>query len=323
VIAVETHQGYETRVYTPDHAPSALVMVLHGCTQHAEDIEDGSQFDAAAEENGFVVVYPNQKDTAFQRCWQWWDPANQKRDAGEAKALADIASEVATAHGLPTDEMYVAGISAGGAMTVILGATYPDRFAAIGVVAGLEYAAASSLAAVPNASANGGPDPAKQGELAKTAMGAAARALRVKVIQGDADGIVAPVNGEQVRAQWVKTNTLVLGDEGAATAMVDLVVAPGVGHAWPGGKAGASFSDPSGPNATKLFAAMFAGASPAPAADPPSTEDTTKPASTTNDSGGCTMIRHDDGPTWIVALVAGAVAIRRRRSTSGDTRSSR
>lgn len=98
--------------------------------------------DEVAEKNGFVVAYPEQSaDTISTRCFRWYEPAHQARDAGEPKELADAAGAIASAHGVDPERIYVAGLSAGAAMSVVLGATYPDRFTAIGVVAGVEFKA--------------------------------------------------------------------------------------------------------------------------------------------------------------------------------------
>lgn len=351
----ETIAGRTVRVYVPEKAaaPRALVLMLHGCTQDANAFADATRMDEVADEEGFVVAYPEQpSDRALNACWQWWDSAHQKRDAGEPKELATIADAVAKAHGADRDHVYVAGISAGGAMTVILGATYPDRFAAIGVVAGLEYAAATSLSGVLSASSGGGPDPSKQGELARQAMGSAARVVPTMVIHGDADGVVAPVNGDQVTAQWVRTNTLLLGDGAIAApttetgtagyaftreihastktkaSVVEHIVVSGLGHAWPGGRDGGSFSDAKGPDASRTLYRFFSArslAAPIPEGPsaPPATGDapgTSPPPAAagakSDDGGGCASSARGasgaSGSGWGALAIAALVAVLRR-----------
>ncbi len=349
----ETIGGRTVRVYAPEQAaePRALVVMLHGCTQDADGFADATRMDEVAAQEGFVVAYPEQTSKqALNACWQWWDPAHQKRDAGEPKELAAIADAVAQAHGADRDHVYVAGISAGGAMSVVLGATYPDRFAAIGVVAGLEYRAASSLSGVLSASSGGGPDPATQGELAHEAMGSAARVVPVMVIHGDADGVVAPVNGEQVAAQWLRTNELVLGEGAIAPpttetgtagypftreihasgktggSVVERIVVSGLGHAWPGGRDGGSFSDAKGPDASRTLWRFFSartltapipdGPTPPPAAgETPGASSPSSPAPTSESGGdgGCSSSGRHSHPAWAIAVVALVAARLRRR----------
>jgi poly(hydroxyalkanoate) depolymerase family esterase len=352
----ETHGGREFRVYTPDGdvGGKPLVVVLHGCTQTADDVAEGSRMDAVADEKGFVVVYPEQSAASgLNRCWEWWDAGNQKRDAGEPKEIADGVASIVDAHVLDGERVYVAGISAGGAMSVVLGATYPDRFAAIGVLAGVEYAAASALSGVYSATSGGGPDPAQQGERAHAAMGSFARVVPALVIHGSADGVVAPINGEQVAKQWLKTNTLVLGENAIAApttsddeagypytrtiyaskerggSVVEHILVKGLAHAWPGGKDGGSYADPKGPDASRTLWAFFEKRTlsqpipEGPTQDPPASGRTSNaPAETSSssspsnasDGGGCAMSGHEISfPTWLVLLAVIACSFGMRR----------
>ena len=285
-VTVEQQSGRNVRVFVPTTpaTPTALVVLLHGCTQTPDEFAAATQMDALAEKEGFVVAYPEQSaNTIATKCFQWWEPAHQARNAGEPKELADAALAVAKGHGVDEDRVYVGGISAGAAMTVILGATYPDRFVAIGVMAGVEYKRATSLSAALSVSANGGPGADAQGDLAFAAMGTFARPVPTFVLHGTADGVVAPVNGDQVADQWRRTNTRVLGESAiepvvsaAGTAgypftrhvhrnkangasVIEYYVVDGLGHAWSGGKMGESYSDPRGPDATALMWAFFKG----------------------------------------------------------------
>ena len=285
-VTVETHAGRSVRVFMPSKpaSPASLVVMLHGCTQTGEQLADATQMDALAETEGFVVAYPEQSAQVIStKCFQWYEPAHQARGAGEPKDLADGAAEIVAARGVDPERVYVAGISAGAAMAVILGATYPDRFTAIGVVAGIEYKGATSIGEGFTTTTSGGPSPDAQGALAFAAMGPRARAVPTFVVHGTSDGIVAKVNGDQVAAQWLKTNTLVLGagkiDPAAAltgnagypftrfvyratgngASVIEHYVVDGLGHAWPGGKDGGSYSDKLGPNASALAWGFFKG----------------------------------------------------------------
>ncbi|MBX3188751.1 MAG: PHB depolymerase family esterase [Labilithrix sp.] len=354
----ETHAGRAVRVFVPSKvATPALVVMLHGCTQTPEGFADATQMDVVAEESGFVVAYPEQPSSVGTgNCWRWWDPAHQTRDGGEPRSIADAAEAVARAHGVDPERVYVAGISAGGAMSVILGATHPDRFTAIGVIAGLEYKAATAFSEVLGASGGGGPDPSTQGDLAYAQMGSRARALPVLVIHGTADGVVAKINGDQVAAQWLRTNTRVLGDgaieavtdrgeagyafvrelhrsKESGASIVEHVVVEGLGHAWPGGKQGGSYSDPKGPDASRMLWSFFrertssaplaAPSSPAPApptgaggggdADTGGAE-ASSPASTSNGCAISASGRARDAIAWLAIAVALGCARRARRA---------
>lgn len=285
-VTVEQQFGRNVRVFVPTKAlsPTPLVVMLHGCTQTADAFADATQMDVIAEKEGFVVAYPEQSaDIIATRCFRWYDPAHQARDAGEPKDLADTADAIVKGHGVDPQRVYVAGISAGAAMSVILGATYPDRFVAIGVVAGVEYKGATSISGGLSTAQSGGPDPDAQGDLAHTAMGAFARVVPTFVVHGTADGVLAKVNGDQVTEQWLRTNTLVLGAgaidpvvsaTGAAgytftrmvhrnkangASVIEYYVVDNLGHAWPGGKDGGSYSDKNGPDASALLWAFFKG----------------------------------------------------------------
>ena len=309
-VTVEQQFGRNVRVFVPTKVatPTPLVVMLHGCTQTANDFADATQMDVVAEKQGFIVAYPEQSaDIIATRCFRWYDPAHQARGAGEPKDLSDTAGAIAKGHGADPQRVYVAGISAGAAMSVILGATYPDRFVAIGVIAGVEYKGATSISEGLSTANNGGPDPDTQGDLAHMAMGTYARVVPTFVVHGTADGVLAKVNGDQVTEQWLRTNTLVMGDgaidpvktvtgtagytftrmvhsnKANGASVVEYYVVDNLGHAWPGGKDGASYSDKNGPDASNLLWAFFAGRTLAAPLDVPPA---TLPGGATTSSGG-------------------------------------
>lgn len=374
-VTVEQHAGRAVRVFVPTKpaTPTPLVVMLHGCTQTAEAFADATRMDEVAEKNGFVVAYPEQSaGTIATRCFRWYELAHQARGAGEPQELADAAEAVRAAHAVDPERVYVAGLSAGAAMSVILGATYPDRFTAIGVVAGVEYKGATSIAGTFSVAQGGGPDPEQQGSLARDAMGPRARPLPAFVLHGTADAVLAKVNGDQVAAQWRKTNALVLGDgaiepvkstSGTAgyafthmvhrstangASVVEYYVVDGLGHAWPGGKDGGSYSDARGPDASELLWAFFAGrtksaplgAPPVVVPDPPATSPdgggapagpgtqpgdppAASPAASDDDGdrdgGGCTVIQRSRWPARarlasMISFLAVATTIAARRA---------
>jgi poly(hydroxyalkanoate) depolymerase family esterase len=264
--------------------PAPLVMMLHGCMQNPEGLAAISGMNEIAEKNNFLVVYPEQTAAANPlKCWNWFDPKHQMRDAGEPAILAEIIKQVSASYKIDGRRVYVVGISAGGAMAIVMGATYPDLFSAIGVSAGLEYRAASTVEGGLAAMKQGGPDPAQQGFLAFKAMGVSSRARRrmpAIVFQGDADPFVNPANAEQVMQQWASTNdylannkinnsvtaqpvlslegsvaggyayTRFLYNDRAGRFVMEKWMVKGLGHAWSGSPAAGPFADPKGPNAS-------------------------------------------------------------------------
>ncbi len=280
-------------VYTPVHytvgTSVPMIMMLHACMQTPEDFAEGTGMNDLANQHNFIVVYPEQtsQDNGGE-CWNWFDPANQVRGGGEAAMIAGIAQQVennTSRWTVDKKRVYVAGMSAGAAMAVIMGATYPDIFAAIGVHSGLEYQAATSMTSSVTAMAFGGPDPTQQGQAAYQAMGKYARVVPTIVFHGSADTTVNPVNGQQVVEQWMETNHLASKAYNARFSSPDSTIArislggypytvqkwkdhhghvvaeywviDGMGHAWSGGSLSGSFTDPLGPNASQAMYEFF------------------------------------------------------------------
>lgn len=281
-------------VYTPANYQVGtvvpLIVMLHGCTQTPADFANGTQMNALADANQFIVVYP-QQTTAYNAsaCWNWFLSANQSRGSGEPAIIAGIVQTVEQSPSRWTinlNRVYVAGISAGAAMSVILGATYPDLFSAIGVHSGLEYKAATSAGGAITAQIYGGPSPTTQGQAAYTAMGSYKRVVPTIVFHGSADTVVYPINGNQVVQQWMKTDSLASGGSYNAsfccptTTIAGQVIGGqayneyiwndnngreiqeywfvyGMGHAWSGGSLAGSYTDPYGPSASQAMYSFF------------------------------------------------------------------
>src|SRR5205823_4529006 len=120
--------------------PLPLIVMLHGCTQTPDDFATGTRMNLRAEERGCFVVYPAQPQSAnMSKCWNWFQASNQRRDQGEPAIIAGLVRELLLTYDLDHERVYVGGLSAGGAMAVILGRAYPELFAAIGVHSGLPY----------------------------------------------------------------------------------------------------------------------------------------------------------------------------------------
>jgi len=281
-------------VYTPANyqvgTAVPLIVMLHGCTQAPADFAAGTQMDQLADQKQFIVVYPQQTSTYNQeKCWNWFDSADQSRGNGEPAIIAGIVQAVEQTTSqwtIDTHRIYAAGLSAGAAMTVILGATYPDIFAAIGVQSGLEYQAATSSTDAYTALRQGGPDPARQGQAAYNAMGSAARVVPTITFHGTSDYLVYPINGEQVVRQWMQTDHLashnaynasfnsptsttngqVAGghsysvytwNDNNGNEVQEYWLVNGMGHGWSGGSSSGTYTDPQGPGATQAIYNFF------------------------------------------------------------------
>jgi poly(hydroxyalkanoate) depolymerase family esterase len=274
-------------VYIPETyqitTPVPLVVMLHGCTQTAADFAIGTSMNLLAEQHGFVVLYPQQTSASNpRRCWNWFLPANQQRGCGEPARIVGMIKNLRQQTfrwTIDPARIYVAGLSAGASMAIILGATYPDLFAAIGVHSGLEYQAATSVKSAFEAMRRGGPDPQQQGRTAYIAMGDFSRVVPAVVFHGTNDTTVSPANGDQVAQQWLQTNYLASSDAstidfnyptrataGQISNGYSYVVATwnasngdevqtywkigSMGHAWSGGNSAGSHTDPQGPSAS-------------------------------------------------------------------------
>ncbi len=244
-------------------APRPLVLMLHGCTQSPDDFAIGTGMNALADEMGLLVAYPEQ--TAAHnaaKCWNWFKPGDQRRGGGEAALLASIVGDVA--HDLPVDagRVFVAGLSAGGAAAAILAHEYPDIFRAVGVHSGLACGAARDL---PSALAA-----MKGGAIGRPA---AVDPVRTITFHGSADRTVAPINARHVLAGAIDGMTAPKMERGKApggaayvretwvdergVARAEAWTIEGAGHAWSGGSAAGSYTDPRGPDASRAMMRFF------------------------------------------------------------------
>ncbi|AOF81597.1 esterase, PHB depolymerase family protein [Methyloversatilis sp. RAC08] len=269
-----------------------LVVMLHGCTQNPDDFAAGTGMNALADELGFVVLYPAQSQAANpQGCWNWFEHSHQKRGSGEPAALAALTLSVIKAYGIDARRVYVAGLSAGGAMADIVANAYPDIFAAAGVHSGLPCGAAGSVAEAFAAMSGGSPDASPLKGVMKKRRGAAqpeVRAVPTIVFHGDRDHTVHPRNGEQVIAAALgrvagqperrrthtqqgmsekgRHYTRIVHDDHDGAALAEHWVVHGAGHAWSGGQAAGSYTDAGGPDATREMLRFFLAQALAPGA---------------------------------------------------------
>jgi poly(hydroxyalkanoate) depolymerase family esterase len=271
------YTGYIPSTYKAGTAVP-LVVVLHGCTQSADVIRQLTRFDQLAEAKGFIAVFPEQPKSANQfNCWNFFQDAQMHRGSPEPSLIAGITDWVKQHYSIDSHRVYVAGLSAGGAMASVMGATYPDVYAAIGVGSGCEYDASATCAGYKST------DPAQAAQAAYNEMGSRARPLPVIAFQGDQDTTVPPVNADQLVAQWRGTAQLA-GDptteattqtvqgqmpnggraysvryfvDGHGRDLVEYWLVHGMTHAWSGGCGCEQYSDPAGPDETAAMYAFF------------------------------------------------------------------
>ena len=247
-----------------------LVVMLHGCTQNPDDFAAGTQMNAVAEEKQCFVVYPAQTKSANNsRCWNWFNALDQQRGQGEPSIIAGIAQQVIDEYPVNERQVYVAGLSAGGAMAVIVGTLYPELFAAVGVHSGLPFASAQDLPSA-LAAMRGGASPSRK----ETGDG-----VPIIVFHGDRDTTVNPRNGEEVMAQGLRNQAagsaapLDSVDSGSVpnghryirtthrhpdgTPLGEHWVVHGAGHAWSGGSEQGSYTDGKGPDASREMMRFF------------------------------------------------------------------
>lgn len=267
-----------------------LVVMLHGCTQDPDDFATGTGMNELGREQDFFVLYPAQSRGANpSRCWNWFSQEHQERDAGEPALLASMTRAVIAQHGIDPRRVYIAGLSAGGAMANIVAAAYPDIFAAVGVHSGLPCGAAGDLGEALMVMKSGKPDAARlrKGRRVSSARPPQSRSptvLPTIVFHGDQDRTVHPRNGEQVIAAALDgavptggadqraalsprmeqgvtgegrryTRSTHAGEGGDTLAEHWLV--HGAGHAWSGGDARGSYTDGTGPDASREMLRFF------------------------------------------------------------------
>jgi len=248
-----------------------LLVMLHGCTQSPDDFAAGTRMNLIAEEQTCLVVYPAQpSDANPAKCWNWFRPTDQRRGQGEPSLIAGITRQVMRDYCVDPQRVYVAGLSAGAAAAAVLGATYPDLYAAIGVHSGLACGAASDLASAFVAMKQGAaPASSEPGDFAP----APGSAVPTIVFHGDRDTTVHPRNGHHVIAQSKKATssrqvhrgrapggqayTRTIHTEVTGRTIFEHWEIHGAGHAWSGGNPAYAHTDPRGPDATREMLRFF------------------------------------------------------------------
>jgi poly(hydroxyalkanoate) depolymerase family esterase len=194
------------RLYIPENLPeqTALVVVLHGCTQSAADYDHGSGWSQLAEQQGFAVLFPEQRRANNANlCFNWFVPGDIRRDSGEALSIRQMIETVVAAHGLDRKGVFITGLSAGGAMATVMLAAYPEVFAGGAIIAGLAYGSASTIPeAFDRMRGHGGPSKTELQGLLRAASPHKGPWPKISVWQGSADNTVVPSNADSILAQW-------------------------------------------------------------------------------------------------------------------------
>src|SRR6478736_2623580 len=248
--------------------PLPLVVMLHGCTQSPEDFAAGTRMNFIAEEQTCFVVYPAQRSEANQaKCWNWFRTADQRRGKGEPSLIAGITRQIILDYSVDPKRVYVGGLSAGAAAAAIMGATYNDLYAAIGVHSGLACGAAIDLpsAFVAMRQGVGSDDRVIPGD---------GPPVPTIVFHGDRDITVHPKNSDQILEQTMKTTspqkkvhrgqvpgghsyTRTIHSDASGRGILEHWNIHGAGHAWSGGSSVGSYTDPRGPDATRGMLRFF------------------------------------------------------------------
>jgi poly(hydroxyalkanoate) depolymerase family esterase len=256
-----------------------LLVMLHGCTQAPDDFAAATRMNDLAERDTFLALYPEQPETAHERrCWQWFQPEHQERSRGEPAILVGLTRRVMREYAVDPARVYVAGLSAGGAMAVVLGATYPELFAAVGVHSGLPYKAGEGPLSAWLAMRLGAP------AVASRRASVGSRGVPLIVFHGDADRTVSLANASQLVAQWARRAGLPDGSPPArgvepafvrrgkvagghaytqsvyrsgGQTLIERWTVHGLAHAWSGGSPTGSHTDPLGPDASAELVRFF------------------------------------------------------------------
>jgi poly(hydroxyalkanoate) depolymerase family esterase len=247
--------------------PLPLVVMLHGCTQSPDDFAAGTRMNFLAEEQNCFVAYPAQPSQANQaKCWNWFRTADQQRGRGEPSLIAGITRQIMDDYLVDRKRVYVGGLSAGAAAAAIMGATYNDLYAAIGIHSGLACGVATDLPSALVAMRQGGSDP-------KVILSDRPPVPTI-VFHGDRDTTVHPNNGGQILKQSVRmmstqkkvhrgqvpgghAYTRTILSDASGRGMLEHWNIHGAGHAWSGGSPAGSYTDPRGPDATREMLRFF------------------------------------------------------------------
>jgi poly(hydroxyalkanoate) depolymerase family esterase len=250
-----------------------LVVMLHGCKQHPDDFAAGTRFNDIAEQTPCLVLYPAQAQSAnVSSCWNWFSAADQQRGQGEPAILAGMTQQVIARYHVDPARVYVAGLSAGAAMALIIGSAYPELYAAIGIHSGLPAGAAHDLPSALAAMKRGAASTVQQRAAASTAQQRVTQPIIV--FHGERDPTVHPRNADQIIAQSMPRSggadvtkgraagghayTRTVHQDAGGNVVAEHWLVHGAGHAWSGGSSCGSYTDRKGPDASQQMMRFFA-----------------------------------------------------------------
>ena len=252
-----------------------LIVMLHGGTQTPDDFAAGTRMNVIAEEETCLVVYPAQPSHANPaKCWNWFRPGDQRRDRGEPSLIAGITRQVMHDYSVDPRRVYVGGLSAGAAAAAVMGATYPDLYAAIAVHSGLACGAADDLISAFAAMRQGDSRYSSASGEATDILEDQRPFVPTIVFHGDRDTIVHPRNADHVITRSMRTTNLqkkvhrgqvpgghaytcTIHTDANGQEILEQWCIHGAGHAWSGGSPAGSYTDPRGPDAAKEMLRFF------------------------------------------------------------------
>ena len=250
--------------------PLPLIVMLHGCTQSPDDFAAGTRMNFIAEEQSCFVVYPAQRSDANRsKCWNWFRTADQRRGEGEPSLIAGITRQIMRDYSVDAKRVYVGGLSAGAAAAAIMGSTYNDLYAAVGIHSGLACGAATDMPSAFAAMRQGG-------GLGQSVISGGGSPVPAIIFHGDRDTTVHPNNGAQVLEQAIGTTrtqkkvhrgqipgghayTRTIHIDVGGREILEHWIIHSAGHAWSGGCPAGSYTDPQGPDATREMLRFFLG----------------------------------------------------------------
>ena len=259
-----------------------LLVLLHGCTQDATDFATGTAMNAVADRYGIAVLYPSQTVSAnANKCWNWFEPAHQRRGSGEPAALSALTQQIRIAHTFDPDRIFVAGMSAGGAMAVVLGEQYPELFAAVGVHSGLPSGVASNVIQALSAM-KGGNHPAMHQQSTSSIQGVSpptsGRAQPTIIFHGAKDRTVDVANAQAIVSKCIsrasQDDNSVTSQHSQPSSGLNAVTVTtyrdseqriiceywhlhSAGHQWSGGNPAGTHTDATGPDASVEMVRFF------------------------------------------------------------------
>ncbi len=259
------------KVYVPSRlnvANAPLIVMLHGCTQNSDDFAVGTGMNRLAEEHGFVVAYPEQPVTANQLgCWNWFNETHQLRDSGEPAIIAGLTCSLISEMNIDPCRVFIAGLSAGGAMADVMSVTYPDLYVAAGIHSGLAYGVARDQASAFMAMSGKAQNVRPRSRRNRTRTIVFHGAADTKVHPKNADRIVlearAAISGSYEETTHPGTSNGLQYDRTLVTnaggVQLEYWAVEGLGHAWCGGSLEGSHTEQRGPDASREMLRFFLG----------------------------------------------------------------